>query len=1172
MASMADGPEVAPLSLPRREHQKTLTPPPAPKLAAVSRYRSLRGKSVSSITRRRAFDVYNDTTHLAHGNCYPHLDSPSLTRRRSKSEALSPTPQGIADSPTSSLSASSSSAVVRPPVPQLQGGLAQRSVSAPTLEVAGSYSGDDQVPVTPPSTVQQQQQQQQPPSWTPPPPPPPPPLLSSRGLLSNPSSADANADTDAAPSFFASADSTLAASLSLQSFAGDVRASFASIGGLAPRAAVGAVGNAPEAPLPQRPASPSPASAGRVRAPSPVVPTTTTNTSIPGLDSSGLNLSSSRNSSPSREGLFKTKSKSRPRTKSKSKSKSKPRLTFRPPAPPPIPPAVSVSASASSSLPVSTPAAPVVAPPPPPPPPPPPAEEVARRKAFNLLAFRLNSSSSSRAAEPDRTPVDRRTKEEQEADRWAAEVARLEAETDRIIAEQKKRDAARVRAHLASPPPRLTKYLLLDKLPFLSRGRRSNATTSQTGTPSPKASTVFSLEYSRASSLEDSLSSDNMSFIQQGGKGTFDAPTSASNGGERVSLGVASSSSASNTHVQRVTVRCLSSTINLPITPDTSPVDVLYSTANLTSHDINPKTSVIVECYVDLGLERRLRRYERIRDVMNSWDRDQQNSLLVLTTDISENNADLDIDSVARTPNPPPGFTLQLYHSSRPGKWNKRWVTLLESGQMFASKKPDAKASDKDSTVLCHLSDFDIYTPRESEVKRHLKAPRRFCYAVKSQQKTVVFPNGENFVHFFCAEDAQLAQRFREHVQGWRSWYLVTKQVDFEKKSEPKPKPYERVVPDKPPRISHRSCPTNNNNKGNVPKSISTVTNGSHRLKVSVDESPYTIGDFQPLIDLNRFDKPIEDFGKDFEAVPPPQPKPVHRSKTVSQKPKLLTQQIPSTPFTAQDEGAFSAGGLLGKGYEEKRQMAEFAERNERISGSSHIPSDSAFTDGPSLLNTIHSPVSPPREKKPEVRPWLPSASEHSAARSRSKSGHSSQRAHLPASLDNIAKPPVPVTAPAIVKSKSHPQPQPLVNLTNSFPEPPHWRESKGHGHKAPTTNGPLINFATGGPADANPIGPGLIRSSTRGSNANKPLLSGSATLSSSSGSQISRARSRSIVAAQSQPSLRPPAPPVPPLPSRSIRREKTQSMEPPRGRDPRPREPLINRAGTSNVPSMPRY
>ncbi|CVL10142.1 uncharacterized protein FPRN_04712 [Fusarium proliferatum] len=771
----------------------------------------------------------------------------------------------------------------------------------------------------------------------------------------------------------------------------------------------------------------------------------------------------------------------------------------------------------------------------------PSASDIARFKRRNLHALRINTETAERAAKIERGDLER---EEDEAERLAA---RLEAETDRILAEQKKRDLARRRAQLPTPSPKFPRFLVLDKFSFLYRTRRSNALTSQAGTPSPGAPTVFSLDLSRPTSPEESSSPGKMSFIEQGGKGIVpgtDAPTSASNGGER-----------------RVCVRCLSSVINLPVNTDTSPVDILYSTANLTSHDIDPKASVLIECYVELGLERRLRRYERIRDVMNSWDRDQQNSLLVVTNDISQSDdPDLDMKSVPRTPTPPPGFTLQMYHSSRPGKWNKRWITLLESGQMFASKKPDSKASDKDSTVLCHLSDFDIYTPRESEARRHLKAPRRFCYAVKSQQKTFVFPNGENFVHFFCAEDGKLARRFLELVQRWRSWYLVNKQVDFEKK-------------DKPPQLAmHLENDT-------VPKAISrtksSATHKGHSTQVFVDETPYTIGAFQPLLDMDRFDKPLEEFGKDLE-----QDKTKHGDhdtefksglvrKATCKQPNVLTSsksthQKHRSPPTPRDEAQFSSTGLLGQVYEEKRKIAERApvislpptnaaftkgasllgqgyEQKRKISErapiNNSVPStNAAFTEGPSLLNGgVVSPTSP-NENMAVSKSWFPLGTDQSSQpRYRSRSVRDPNR--RPTTSEKVPD-----------------MPQPLVNLTNSFPEPPRWRENKGHGVKAPA-GGPLISLATGGSTNNSfntGSASGLVGQS-------RPLPS------SSSMTVVSRPRSRSITGTQQSPSH---APPVPPLPIRSLRRENTAPLEQSRGRDPRPREPLINRAGTMGFSS----
>ncbi|KAF4995521.1 hypothetical protein FGRMN_5064 [Fusarium graminum] len=765
----------------------------------------------------------------------------------------------------------------------------------------------------------------------------------------------------------------------------------------------------------------------------------------------------------------------------------------------------------------------------------PSASDIARYKSRNLHALRINTEAAERAAKLERENLESQQDQEENL---AEEVARLDAETDRILAEQKKRDLARIRAQLPTPSPRFPRFLVLDKLPFLYRSKRSNVATSQADTPSPGTPTALALDFSRTQSLEDSASPDKMSFKEQGGKGIVpgtDAPTSAINGGER-----------------RVCVRCLSSVINLPVNTETSPVDILYSTANLTSHNIDPKASVLIECYNELGLERRLRRYERIRDVMNSWDRDQQNSLLVVTNDISQNDdPDLDIKSVPRTPTPPPGFALQMYHSSRPGKWNKRWITLLESGQMFASKKPDSKVSDKDSIVLCHLSDFDIYTPRESEARRHLKAPRRFCYAIKSQQKTFVFPNGENFVHFFCAEDGQIAKRFLELVQRWRSWYLVNKQVDFDKKD----KLSNGLDIQTSPKAMSRSK--------------STAATKGHRTQISVSETPYTIGAFQPLLDMDRFDKPLEEFGKDLEQAKgrhdtdsDPEFKTGLVRKATCKQPTALSKSKSvhnkhRSPPSTRDEMQFSPAGLLGQGYEEKRKMAEQApalnptttntaftngasllgqgyeqKRKivERTPVNNSAPStDAAFTEGPSLLNGgVASPLSP-KGNMTDSKSWFPLGTDQSSQpRYRSRSVR-----------DPTRRPAAPEKVPEM--------PQPLINLTSSFPEPPQWRKNKGHGVEAPT-GGPLISLATGVQNNN-----GFNTRSTSG-------LVGQSRASSSSMAVGGRPRSRSTAGVQQQPSH---APPVPPLPIRSLRREMTAPLDQSRGRDPRPREPLINRAGT---------
>lgn len=145
---------------------------------------------------------------------------------------------------------------------------------------------------------------------------------------------------------------------------------------------------------------------------------------------------------------------------------------------------------------------------------------------------------SSPFAPADRPPSRPQETDEDEEARCAAEVARLDAETDRILAEQKKKDLLRLQAQLATTPPPKPKSLILEKLTFFSRSAKKAYPRSQPGTPTTIASTIFSLDFSRASSLEVTPPPDKMSFIEQGGRGIVpqtDAPTSAVNGGERVS-------------------------------------------------------------------------------------------------------------------------------------------------------------------------------------------------------------------------------------------------------------------------------------------------------------------------------------------------------------------------------------------------------------------------------------------------------------------------------------------------------------------------------------------------------------------------------------------------------------------------------------------------------------
>ncbi|POS81296.1 hypothetical protein DHEL01_v200309 [Diaporthe helianthi] len=563
---------------------------------------------------------------------------------------------------------------------------------------------------------------------------------------------------------------------------------------------------------------------------------------------------------------------------------------------------------------------------------------------------------------------ERRVLSKEESDRLANI---LECETDRILAEQKKLDLARLHQQLVatqstvslSPSSLKPKSPVLEKFNFFNRARNSKAATL-----SPTSSTNASVDISRTHSLDPSL--PPRAFVEHGGHGQLITPP-------------LSPMSAHHFQERRVAVRCRGVTVNLVAVADSSPVDILFQASESITQHISTASSLVYECYTQLGLERRLRRYERICDVLDSWDHDAQNLLLVIPSGSSDGDKDLDISSVPTTLGPPPGFFLQLHHSSRPGKWSKRWITLLDDGQIISSKKGESNR-DKSAQWLCHLAEYDIYTLMSKSasstdefgrkgataVTKNLKPPKKFVYALKSQQKTMS-SDSANFVHFFCTDDPTIANKFTARVHSWRSWYMVKSRREAQRKRLMEDAPQITPVKHKPRKsISHMKIPGQ-----------------KHRIKLSVDETPYTIGDFQPLVEMERFEKPIDDFGKDW--IPDPRlsalpPAVKDEDAVTTEGPATIQEELVAdvqeiTPVVAPEPRSSQArpktpatgaeGGL--------QPLIDGIQVGVGIAVS--LPAQ------PSTNINIPNECSPQQDLEPgpgpeaQVRSWLPSAVEHTA-------------------------------------------------------------------------------------------------------------------------------------------------------------------------------------------------
>lgn len=294
---------------------------------------------------------------------------------------------------------------------------------------------------------------------------------------------------------------------------------------------------------------------------------------------------------------------------------------------------------------------------------------------------------------------------------------------------------------------------------------------------------------------------------------------------------------AANPDKRYVRVACNDAFCLVAFDQATKTRDIMDSAADTMSVGVDPENSTVAEFFTPLNIERPLRKYEHVRDIVNSWDNDSQNHLsITLRDDDEDHEADEFLEARFAPHKQPAGATFHLYHAGRNRKWKKSFITLRSDGQVTLSKKKEPKP--KQIFNICHMSDFDIYTLTSREEKR-IKVPRKNTFAVKSMQKSNMFYKNDNFVHYFSTKDAQLAEKFYVAYQGWRSYYLVH-------------------IRGAGIRNGHNSSYKNgvgNGNSNNLNMNVNM--NEQHQIRSSTESSrAYQPGTFKPLLDFNDRDAP----------------------------------------------------------------------------------------------------------------------------------------------------------------------------------------------------------------------------------------------------------------------------------------------------------------------------
>lgn len=572
--------------------------------------------------------------------------------------------------------------------------------------------------------------------------------------------------------------------------------------------------------------------------------------------------------------------------------------------------------------------------------------------------------------------------------------------------ERSRAEESRRMAQASGATPTALPGVLKEGLSFLKRRRGDDA---------PKSSDVLAEPNAR-------MSADGgaQATIKPGGGGVVpgtDAPVSAVNAGER-----------------SVTVERNETTIVLPITPTTTALDLIRSASIRLSEHIDPKSSVLLELFGKVGLQRPLRHYEHVRDVMNSWDDDRQNTLILVDSAGPETDQELKAASVPQRRPEESSYT--LYYSQKPGKWDKRCITLRPDGQVVLARNETGK----ETTNVCHLSDFDIYTPTARQKAKKVKPPKKICFAIKSQQKSNMFMTTSMFVHFLCTNDRRIGEEFYKAVQGWRSWYLVNVMGEGIKKS--------KLVE----AASANPLLVCANTTVGAPDGGHLAT---HRSNGSTD-SYCQLGPFKPVPDMaysSAPDQPRSSLtrntpgitGSDAKATlmcniyprnrtsPPVSPFANQAGSVATSNPPRPSVSYSTRSQPTSDSGTFALTSLLGRAYSQRHHVPREREAIVMNAG--------PFTEGPPLLSTIEA-----------------------ACVAQASMGSGPKRMASVRSNRNTARESTDLKRTTSIKrniSVRREMPKPLVDLTPQYREPPQFSK-KGRGFH-PEQVGPrgLIESAT---------------------------------------------------------------------------------------------------------------
>ncbi|KAJ9089416.1 hypothetical protein DSO57_1013354 [Entomophthora muscae] len=166
------------------------------------------------------------------------------------------------------------------------------------------------------------------------------------------------------------------------------------------------------------------------------------------------------------------------------------------------------------------------------------------------------------------------------------------------------------------------------------------------------------------------------------------------------------------------------------------------------------KEWVMTEIHETFSVSRALKPWESILDVIEPWESDSPNALLIkprqgeiLTPEVSRDS---------------PFMEGWLQVEVRKGKWEKRYAVLKRATLYIAKSDSISGAS-----AICTLQNFEAFTLMQPRPK----APKRPLFALKSQQSIMLFERPEeDYIHFFACSSVASRDDWVRALRHSRSW------------------------------------------------------------------------------------------------------------------------------------------------------------------------------------------------------------------------------------------------------------------------------------------------------------------------------------------------------------------------------------------------------------------